>query len=337
MRLSILVLSAALIGLVTTTVCGNPETKPKLEYVPVEKDVKLEVLDWGGNGRDLVLLTGLGGIAQDFNDFAQKLSAKYHVCAITRRGYGASSTPAATVGNYSPQRLGDDVLAVCQYLKLRRPAIVGHSIAGEELSSIGSRHPEKIAGLVYLDAAGPYAFYNKSKGDFMLDLFDLERKLALLDPRTAAPDIRPIVDELVRVSVPRFERDLEGMQKHLAVTPPSPPPPVSPKPDGQRPDPFAAIIASEEKFTSIHAPVLAIMAVPHARPPAPPNADPDWSKRIAAWEEWDTELGKAQSAAVEEDAPGARLVILPHASHVIYKSNESEVLRAIDNFISGLN
>jgi len=309
---------------------------PSVQFVQVQEGVKLEVLNWGGRGQDLVLLTGLGGTAHDFNDFAQKLVPKYHVYGITRRGYGQSSTPAVTAESYSPERLGDDVLAVCDYLNLRRPLLVGHSIAGEELSSIGSRYPEKVAGLIYLDAAGPDAFYNTSSGDFMLDLFDLERKLALLDPRTAAADIRPIVDELVAVSVPRFEKDLQGMQKHLAVTPPPPPPSPSKKPGERRPDPFAAIIAGQEKFTSIRAPVLAIMAVPHARPPAPPNADAEWRSKIASWEAWDTAFGSAQVAAVKQDSPGARVVVLPHASHVIYKSNEAEVLRSMDEFISGL-
>lgn len=31
--------------------------------------------------------------------------------------------------------------------------LIGHSVADEELSSMGSRHPEDIARLVYLDAA----------------------------------------------------------------------------------------------------------------------------------------------------------------------------------------
>src|ERR1700722_12054445 len=35
----------------------SPHTK---QFVTVDKDVKLEVLDWGGSGRPLVLLTGLG-------------------------------------------------------------------------------------------------------------------------------------------------------------------------------------------------------------------------------------------------------------------------------------
>jgi pimeloyl-ACP methyl ester carboxylesterase len=44
------------------------------------------------------------------------------------------------------------VVCILDALKLDRPVLVGHSIAGEELTDVGSRHPEKIAGLVYLDA-----------------------------------------------------------------------------------------------------------------------------------------------------------------------------------------
>jgi pimeloyl-ACP methyl ester carboxylesterase len=50
-------------------------------------------------------------------------------------------------------------------LKLKRPVLVGHSVAGEELSSIGSRHPKKVAGLIYLDAAYIYAYYDESYAD----------------------------------------------------------------------------------------------------------------------------------------------------------------------------
>jgi pimeloyl-ACP methyl ester carboxylesterase len=60
----------------------------------------------------------------------------------------------------NPELLEDDVLAVIDSLKLVRPVLAGHSIAGQELSSIGSRHPERVAGLIYLDAAYGYAFYD---------------------------------------------------------------------------------------------------------------------------------------------------------------------------------
>jgi pimeloyl-ACP methyl ester carboxylesterase len=81
-------------------------------------------------------------------------------------------------GNYTADRLGDDVLAVIDALKIDRPVLVGHSIAGEELSSIGSRHPGKVAGLVYLEAGYGYAFYDSVHGEFPVDVLELRRKLA---------------------------------------------------------------------------------------------------------------------------------------------------------------
>src|SRR6266478_5089358 len=66
-------------------------SKHAVQFVTVEKDVRLEVLDWGGTGRAVVLLTGSGNTAHVFDDFAEKLSPKYHVYGITRRGFGASS------------------------------------------------------------------------------------------------------------------------------------------------------------------------------------------------------------------------------------------------------
>ncbi len=100
----------------------------------------------------MVLLTGMGANAHVYDKFAPKLTGSYHVYGITRRGFGKSSAPPPTSTNYAADRLGDDVLAVIDALKLNKPVLVGHSLGGEELSSVGSRHPEKVAGLIYLDA-----------------------------------------------------------------------------------------------------------------------------------------------------------------------------------------
>jgi non-heme chloroperoxidase len=131
-----------------------------VRFVTVDRDVKLEVLDWGGpstgSGRPLVLVPGLGNTAHIFDVLAPKLSAHYHVFGVTRRGFGASSAPAS---GYGADRLGDDVLAVIEALAISKPVLAGHSLGGEELSSIGSRYPEKVAGLIYLDAGYSYAFY----------------------------------------------------------------------------------------------------------------------------------------------------------------------------------
>ena len=44
----------------------SPHTR---RFVRVEKSVRLEVLDWGGSGRPLVLLAGGGDTAHVFDDF----------------------------------------------------------------------------------------------------------------------------------------------------------------------------------------------------------------------------------------------------------------------------
>lgn len=299
-----------------------------IQFVTVDNNVKLEVLDFGGSGCPLVLLTGLGNNAHVFDKFAPKLISSCHVYAITRRGFGASSSPSPVAANYTADRLGDDVLAVIDALKIKRPVLVGHSIAGEELSSIGSRHPEKVSGLVYLDAGYGYAFYDRSRGDLLIDAVELQKKLEQLLPGNGPRDLRQLVDELLHTTLPQFQKDLQERQKELAATPKQPPPPAL----SQGPTPSQAIIAGEQKYTDIRCPVLAIYAVPHDRGPA---ADTDPAARAAAEAEDLARVG-AQAKAFETGVPSARVVRLPHANHYVFRSNEADVLREMNAFLGTL-
>ena len=127
------------------------------QFISVAPDVRLEVLDWGGTGRPLVLLAGGCDTAHVFDDFALKLTSDFHVYGITRRGFGESTFAPVTSGAAT---FGDDVVAVLDAFKLEKPILAGHSIAGQELSSIGTRYPNRVAALVYFDAAYQYAFDN---------------------------------------------------------------------------------------------------------------------------------------------------------------------------------
>src|SRR4051812_4179722 len=66
----------------------------KVTFVTVEPGVQLEVLDWGGTGEPLVLLTGGGDNAHVYDQFAYHFTDRFHVFGITRRGFGRSSQPA---------------------------------------------------------------------------------------------------------------------------------------------------------------------------------------------------------------------------------------------------
>jgi len=104
----------------------------KVQFVTVDHDVRLEVLDWGGHGRPVVLLAGYL-TAHAYDGFAEKLSPFCHVYGITRRGWGASSRSDS---GYSAQRSSDDVLEVLSALKLsQRPVLAGHSFGGQVIRS----------------------------------------------------------------------------------------------------------------------------------------------------------------------------------------------------------
>jgi hypothetical protein len=60
------------------------------QFVTVEPEVRLEVLDWGGTGRPLMFLAGSGDTAHRFDGFAPQFAKKYHVYGITRRGFSRS-------------------------------------------------------------------------------------------------------------------------------------------------------------------------------------------------------------------------------------------------------
>jgi pimeloyl-ACP methyl ester carboxylesterase len=183
-----------------------------VKFIQVDKDVLLEVLDWGGSGRPLVLLAGANTTAHIYDAFlVPKLIGTYHVYGITRRGSGKSSAPES---GYLADRLGDDVLAVIDALKLDHPVLVGHSIAGQELSSIGSRHPEKVAGLIYLDAVNIYSFYQAGNRNALnVDFYELQRKLEKL--RNGGVNQYQLLQDLLEIDLPLFKKDLETEQEEL--------------------------------------------------------------------------------------------------------------------------
>jgi pimeloyl-ACP methyl ester carboxylesterase len=121
----------------------------KVSFVAVEPDVQLELLDWGGTGETLVLLTGLGDNAHVYDQFAYQFTDRFHVIGITRRGFGRSSQPAQ---GYDVDRRARDDIAVLDKLNIRQAVFVGHSVAGTELNKIGAAYPERVKKLVYLDA-----------------------------------------------------------------------------------------------------------------------------------------------------------------------------------------
>ena len=125
-------------------------TAHKIRMVQVAPGVELEVLDWGGSGKAMVLLTGLGDNAHVYDQLAYQFTDYFHVIGITRRGFLPSSQPRH---GYDVPTRAADVIAVLDALGIRKAVFVGHSLAGSELSRLGLAHKARVDKLVYLDAA----------------------------------------------------------------------------------------------------------------------------------------------------------------------------------------
>jgi pimeloyl-ACP methyl ester carboxylesterase len=302
----------------------------KVLFVSVEKNIKLEVLDWGGNGPPLIFLAGNGDTAHVFDRFAPLFATNHRVYGVTRRGFGASSAPPPTEENYAADRLGDDVLGVIATLKLDRPVLAGHSIAGEELSSVGSRHPERVAGLIYLDAVSSYSWYDGLQGSFEVDTNELRKKLDQIDPVTAGTaqqEIKPLVEELLHTTLPQYERDLQFMEDVFQAFP-SRPAATPALPIALQTRISDAIVRGERKYTNISGPVLAIFATS----PKPTSGD---AAVLKAWTN-SAALITARANALEAGVPGAHVVRLQNADHYVFRSNEGDVRREMNEFMASL-
>ena len=255
----------------------------------------------GRQRASLIFLAGMGNTAHIFDPFAPKFTANHHVYGITRRGFGASSQPPPTIANYAAARLRDDILTVIDALKIDRPVLAGHSIAGAELSSIATAFPAKIAGAVYLDAGYAYAFYDRVHGDGTLDMIDIRKRIDQLQDGTG--DRKQVWMEL-RADLERLHPAVTEITDRMASMANLPTPPAVTR----------AIQFGEEKYTNLRVPILAIFAIPR-------DADAHTLNQVAAF---------------EAGVPSARVVRLENASHYVFQSNEADVLREMNAFLEKL-
>jgi pimeloyl-ACP methyl ester carboxylesterase len=130
-------------------VCSCDTSGHKVSFVTVEPGVQLEILDWGGTGQPLVLLTGMADNAHVFDELAYQFNDRFHVIGITRRGFGRSSQPAH---GYDVDTRARDDITVLDKLNIHQAVFVGHSVSGTELNKIGAVYPDRVKKLVYLDA-----------------------------------------------------------------------------------------------------------------------------------------------------------------------------------------
>ncbi len=332
---------------------------PRQQFITVAPDVKLEILDWGGSGRNLVLLAGGGNTAHVFASLAPKLAVRFHVYGITRRGAGQSSAPPS---GYTAKQFGDDIVAVLDALQLASPVLVGHSIAGEEMSAVSKYHPGRVSALIYLDAGGPFALYNPEHGDINTDRVELQQDLAALghDPYDDALITKALTDEA------RYRRNLQDLRDEVeGASPPAPTKAdlssiaafqkyfagyyggILPEdeirqlyqitadgavggslahPSTKRTDEF-----EYERFTTLSTRALVLIPFPEALNKGVTHD----SVKLAAYKAQEASRKQGQ-LAIWRKQPTVEVVVIPNVTHYIFLSDEPEVISLISRFVQSL-
>ena len=294
-------------------------------FVMVAPGVKLEVLDWGGSGEVMVMLTGLGDNAHVFDYFAFQFTKFFHVIGITRRGWLPSSQPK---NGYDIETRAADDIKVLDTLGIKRAVFVGHSVSGSELSKIGARYSSYVDKLVYLDASdlserntfpdipSPYPLFTDADAR---SLFTFQASYArLLAVREPIPAICLSFEfnehgMVTGTSTPESIRAQLSAGVSMPATPPT-------------------------NWADIKVPRLGIFAPLALKSKLPwywylsPADRAVFDKRFPRLIQWYSDvIGKFGEK--HPGSPTPRVYLLPGAPHYVYINNEAEVVREMRNFL----
>ena len=117
--------------------------------------VRLHYVDWGGEGRQLVLVHATGFHARLWDPYAERLRGRFRVIALDQRGHGDSGLPwdgSGEGGNpFGWQHFATDVHAFITALGIEGCYAAGHSSGGTAAAVCAGQHPGSISRVVLLD------------------------------------------------------------------------------------------------------------------------------------------------------------------------------------------
>ncbi len=306
----------------TASDCGEPRVDPgerwtdpsphRCAYVAVN-GIRLQYLDWGGQGEPVVLLHGSGSTAHSFDGLAPRLTDRHRVLGLTRRGHGHTDHPA---GGYTIAQTMADLLGFLDALGIRHAHLVAHSLAGAEITRLARLHPDRVASLTYLDAIPDW------QGEFAMP----DAPVARPTPEGGFSAMAQRVEWLRRYFygfwTPALEADLRyGRPNRTAV--------------GALDDDAGPVPPDYGREMIV--PVLAIHTTRSIRTRFPwllePGADPLERDAVQAW--LDAHHNPNARAVVERFSghlPHARIVVI-EGHHYVHNSNLDRVVEEVRAFL----
>ena len=98
-----------------------------------------------GEGKPLVLISGLGYSSWQWHKMVPLLAEKFQVITFDNRGVGQSDKPA---GPYTAGMLAQDMVGLLDALKFEKAIIAGHSMGGFVAQAVALDFPQRVENLI---------------------------------------------------------------------------------------------------------------------------------------------------------------------------------------------
>ena len=257
--------------------------------------------DGAGTPPPLLLIHGTASSLHTWEGWAKALRGQRRVISFDLPGFGLTGP---FEGAYEPDNYHGDtyarfVLDLMQALKIERALIVGNSLGGEVAWRTAAMAPERVAGLVLVDAVGPRFTPQAVPVAFQLARVPLLNKLGevVLSRALVAEGLRSVYGDSTRVSEALIDRHFqlalrEGNRRALGLR-------VRQMVNGEH----------EERLNTLKQPTLLIWGERDRL--VPPSVGEDFARRIA----------------------GSQLVVLPGLGHVPQEEDPARSLVPVKAFL----
>ena len=283
--------------------------------------VRLQCLDWGGAGPDLILIHGASESPHLFDDFAPAFTDVFRVLAYARRGHGRSESK----GPFDTKTLTEDLRCVMDALGIRRAHLAGHSMGGNEITAMAGSHPERVDRLVYIEAGYDWGDPRCADAFRSFPPHVTRAPAGLLSSidayRASFREMFPAVDDVAL---------FEGWMRDTVVI----------QPDGSlRPTRsdrlsealLASLLSERRDYTRVRAPALAIYT------PAfwdVQHGDPTYVAENAAWEQrYFDRFRTASIERVRRELSGVEILMVPGTHPDLIYTCRKKIVRAMRRFL----
>lgn len=289
---------------------------------------RLNYLDWGGAGKNMVFVPGQGDSPHIFDDFAPKFTDQYRVIAYARRGHGQSSSPPDA--SYDVDTLTEDLRIVMDRLGMETATIVGFSMGCLEANRFGNLYPERVEKIIYLDGAYDYSdprlqeSQDKYPGDYTRTEADMASNETLYNWfvkkawRKGLPD-----SDALWASVVDSTEPAPGGGVRLIVDPVL---------DGKL---WESVVSYKREFSTVEVPSLAIFGIWSAQHSIPEGAGPELVEEVQLWKaRYNDPWHRDSIEKFRSEAPNGRVVELPETHHAVFLHRPERVLKEMNAFLN---